>query len=93
MPAPKPFQYDAEVPPGTTRHVRHEVSETYLGDPVEIPVTVINGERDGPRVFMTAALHGDELNGVKVLQEGVSRPRAPRRRPGGRSGTRRRRRR
>lgn len=32
-------------------------------------MTVINGQEDGPRVFMTAAIHGDELNGVKVLQE------------------------
>jgi len=73
MSAPEPFRYDAEVPPGSARHIRHEVSETYLGDPVEIPVTVINGEHGGPTVFMTAALHGDELNGVKVLQEVADR--------------------
>jgi hypothetical protein len=66
---PKPFRYDTEVPPGEKRHLRYQISETYLGDPVEIPVTVINGEHGGPRVFTTAALHGDELNGVKVLQE------------------------
>lgn len=70
---PEPFPYDREVPPGETRHLRYEVSETYLGDSVEIPVTVVNGERDGPRVVMTAALHGDELNGVKVLQEVAAR--------------------
>ena len=70
---PRPFRYDAEVTPGEKRQFRYEVSETYLGDPVEIPVTIINGERDGPRVFMTAAVHGDELNGVKVLQEVADR--------------------
>lgn len=71
--APEPFRYDSEVDPGEKRHLRYEVSETYLGDPVEIPITIVNGERDGPRVFMTAALHGDELNGVKVLQEVAAR--------------------
>lgn len=50
---PEPFRYDREVPPGETQHLRYEVSETYLGDPVDIPVTVVNGERDGPRVCMT----------------------------------------
>ncbi|MFC7096648.1 succinylglutamate desuccinylase/aspartoacylase family protein [Halobaculum marinum] len=70
---PEPFRYEAEVDPGETRHVRHEVGETYLGDPVEVPVTVINGEHDGPTVFCTAAIHGDELNGVKVLQEVADR--------------------
>ncbi|MFC7234694.1 succinylglutamate desuccinylase/aspartoacylase family protein [Halosegnis marinus] len=66
---PRPFRYDGEVRPGEKRHVRYEVSETYLGDPVEVPVTVINGTEPGPRVFCTAAIHGDELNGVKVCQE------------------------
>ncbi|MDS0293231.1 succinylglutamate desuccinylase/aspartoacylase family protein [Halogeometricum luteum] len=73
MSDPKPFRYDTEVPPGEKRHLRYEISETYLGDPVEVPVTVVNGERGGPTVFMTAALHGDELNGVKVLQEVAAR--------------------
>ncbi|MFB6131701.1 MAG: succinylglutamate desuccinylase/aspartoacylase family protein [Salinigranum sp.] len=73
MSEPRTFRYESEVEPGEARHFRYEISETYLGDPVEMPVTVINGERDGPRVFMTAAIHGDELNGVKVLQEVADR--------------------
>ncbi|MBX0322065.1 succinylglutamate desuccinylase/aspartoacylase family protein [Halomicroarcula sp. F13] len=67
------FRYEGEVPPGETRHVRYEVGETYLGDPIEIPVTIVNGDHDGPTVGLTAALHGDELNGVKVLQEVADR--------------------
>jgi len=70
---PRSFRFDAEVTPGEKRQFRYEVSESYLGDPVEVPVTIINGVRDGPRVFMTAAIHGDELNGVKVLQEVADR--------------------
>ncbi|MFC6990040.1 succinylglutamate desuccinylase/aspartoacylase family protein [Haloplanus sp. GCM10025708] len=70
---PRPFRFDAEVTPGEKRQFRYEVSETYLGDAVEMPVTVINGDQPGPRVFMTAAIHGDELNGVKVLQEVADR--------------------
>ena len=64
-----PFRYGDEVQKGEVRHLRYGVSETYLGDPVEIPVTVINGDHGGPTVFLTAAVHGDELNGVKVCQE------------------------
>ncbi len=70
---PSPFRFEHEVPAGEKRHFRSEVSETYLGDSVEIPVTIVNGERDGPTVFVTAALHGDELNGVKVVQEIATR--------------------
>jgi predicted deacylase len=67
------FKYDGEVKPGEKRQFRYEVSETYLGDSVEIPITIINGDNPGPRLFMTAAIHGDELNGVKVLQEVADR--------------------
>jgi len=67
-PAPEPFRYESVVDPGEKRQFRYEVCENYLGDPVAVPVTVINGERGGPAVALTAALHGDELNGVKVLQ-------------------------
>jgi predicted deacylase len=70
---PRSFRYDGEVRPGEKRQFRYEVGETYLGDPVEIPVTIINGDEPGPRVCMTAAVHGDELNGVKVLQEVADR--------------------
>lgn len=70
---PTPFHYDAEVDPGDKRHLRYEISETYLGDPIELPVTVINGAEEGPRVFLAAASHGDELNGVKILQEAAAR--------------------
>ncbi len=69
----EPFRYGGEVRPGEKRHLRYEVGETYLGDPVEVPVTVINGDRPGPRVFVVAAVHGDELNGVKVAQEVAGR--------------------
>ncbi|MDZ7745779.1 MAG: succinylglutamate desuccinylase/aspartoacylase family protein [Halobacteriales archaeon] len=64
------FTYDGgSVAPGETQNLRYSVSETYLGDPVRIPVTIVNGERDGPTVFLSAAAHGDELNGIAVVRE------------------------
>lgn len=64
------FTYDGgKVDPGETQNIRYSVSETYLGDPVKIPVTVINGDRDGPTAFLSAAAHGDELNGIEVVRE------------------------
>ncbi|MFB6206249.1 MAG: succinylglutamate desuccinylase/aspartoacylase family protein [Haloglomus sp.] len=67
---PEPFTYDGgRVDPGETQNVRYGVSETYLGDPVRIPVTVVNGERAGATVFLSAAAHGDELNGIEVVRE------------------------
>ena len=67
---PAAFTYDGgRVEPGETRQFRYTVSETYLGDPVRIPVTIINGPEPGPTAFLSAAIHGDELNGIEVVRE------------------------
>ncbi|MFD1686682.1 succinylglutamate desuccinylase/aspartoacylase family protein [Halobellus litoreus] len=64
------FTYNGgKVDPGERQNLRYGISETYLGDPVRIPVTIINGERSGPTVFLSAAAHGDELNGIEVVRE------------------------
>ena len=57
------------VPAGEKRQFRYDAATTYHGDAVELPVTVINGEQAGPTVFLSAAVHGDELNGIKIIQE------------------------
>jgi len=64
-----PFTYDGgRVDPGEKQNLRYGISETYLGDPVRIPVTIINGADPGPTVLLSAAAHGDELNGIEVVR-------------------------
>ncbi|WP_248516977.1 succinylglutamate desuccinylase/aspartoacylase family protein [Salinarchaeum laminariae] len=70
MPNAADFTYSGgKVEPGETANLRFTVSETYLGDPVRIPVTIVNGAHPGPTVSLTAAAHGDELNGIEVVRE------------------------
>ncbi|MCF3651215.1 succinylglutamate desuccinylase/aspartoacylase family protein [Synoicihabitans lomoniglobus] len=54
---------------GTRAEIRLKVSETYFGDDVSIHLRVIRAKKPGPAVFVTAAIHGDELNGVGVVHE------------------------
>ena len=61
------------VEAGEKRRFRYDAGETYHGDAIEIPVTVVNGDRDGPCMFLSAAVHGDELNGIKIIQEVADR--------------------
>ena len=35
---------------------------------LSMPVHVVHGKRDGPRLFVCAAVHGDELNGVEIVR-------------------------
>lgn len=56
------------IEPGTTRDIHLKISETAIGDPVSIPVRVICGPKPGPTCFITAAIHGNELNGVGIVR-------------------------
>ncbi|MEW8014836.1 MAG: succinylglutamate desuccinylase/aspartoacylase family protein [Candidatus Sedimenticola endophacoides] len=57
-----------EIAPGQTRSLNLPLAMLYIHAPVEMPVHVINGLRSGPRLFITAALHGDELNGIEIIR-------------------------
>jgi uncharacterized protein len=39
------------------------------GSPLALPVEVLHGVQPGPRVWLCAAIHGDELNGVEVIRQ------------------------
>ncbi|MBZ0112981.1 MAG: succinylglutamate desuccinylase/aspartoacylase family protein [Thermoanaerobaculia bacterium] len=38
------------------------------GTPVALPVLVVHGRKDGPAVWLTAAVHGDELCGIEIIR-------------------------
>jgi predicted deacylase len=40
--------------------------------PILIPVVVIQGSSNGPTLGLTAAIHGDELNGIPIIHELIS---------------------
>ncbi|MGD8617548.1 MAG: succinylglutamate desuccinylase/aspartoacylase family protein [Gammaproteobacteria bacterium] len=56
------------VAPGTRQSINLPVATLYTHTPVEMPVHVINGRRNGPRLFVSAAIHGDELNGIEIIR-------------------------
>jgi len=57
------------VPPGQSRDVSLAISETYTGDKVRVPLRVIRGKKTGPCLFITAAIHGDEVNGTGIIHD------------------------
>ena len=46
-------------------------SNTY-GQPLLIPIIVIQGKTQGPTLGLTAAIHGNELNGISIIHQLVS---------------------
>lgn len=53
--------------PGQVHRFFVELAEDGFGEPIAAPVLALRGGRPGPRVVLTAAVHGDELNGIPVL--------------------------
>ncbi len=62
------------IPPGARATIALPVPQLYTHTPVTMPVQVIRGRRDGPRMFVSAAVHGDELNGVEIIRRLLHRP-------------------
>jgi hypothetical protein len=44
------------------------VADLYTHTRLTLPVHVMNGRRPGPTLFISAAIHGDELNGVDIIR-------------------------
>ncbi|MEX2468605.1 MAG: succinylglutamate desuccinylase/aspartoacylase family protein, partial [Pseudohongiellaceae bacterium] len=40
----------------------------YTHTQLEMPVQVLRGKKSGPTLFLSAAIHGDEINGVEIIR-------------------------
>ena len=56
------------IPAGTRRTVDIPVSTLSDHTPVNLSVEVIHGARPGPVIFVSAAIHGDEVIGVEIVR-------------------------
>ena len=59
---------DVVIEPGNRRYVDLSIPPLYTHTSVEMPVHVINGKHAGPVMFVTAAIHGDEINGIEIIR-------------------------
>lgn len=58
----------AEIKPGQKQLVNLTLPQLYTHTPINMPVHVIRGKKPGPCMFVSAAIHGDELNGVEIIR-------------------------
>lgn len=58
----------ASVRPGGRVQSEIPIGRLMSGTPVAIPVVVLHGEDAGPVVWINAATHGDEINGVEIIR-------------------------
>jgi uncharacterized protein len=56
------------VPAGERRSLEIPVSRLASGSWVKLPLVVVHGTRPGKWLWLSAAIHGDELNGVEIIR-------------------------
>lgn len=65
----EPFEIAGElIPPGERRTLAVPVSRQLTGLSASLALQVLHGVRPGPCVFVSAAIHGDEINGIAIVQ-------------------------
>jgi predicted deacylase len=57
-----------DIPKNTISRYWLELVEDGMGIPIKIPMIIAKGKETGKVFGMTAALHGNELNGIPVIQ-------------------------
>lgn len=61
-----------EVLPGETKRIELPTVSLYTDTNMSIPVFVKRGKRPGPTLFVSAAIHGDELNGIEIISRVIN---------------------
>lgn len=59
---------DTKVRAGENKIIDVPVSKLYTHTSINMPVHVLHSKKDGPILFVSAAIHGDEINGVEIIR-------------------------
>ena len=62
------------VSPGHRGIVNFPLPSTSRYSSVSLPVHVIHGRHEGPTLFLTGAIHGDEINGIEIIRRILKSP-------------------
>ena len=73
-PSKKPIcdWFGQKIDPGESRDVQLPIGESYSGATVEIQIHIRRAREEGPVIFVTAALHGDEINGCGAVRHVIN---------------------
>lgn len=57
-----------DIKPGERVTIELPVPSLYTHTQLEMPLQIIRGRKPGPTMFVSAAIHGDEINGVEIIR-------------------------
>jgi predicted deacylase len=65
--------FEEVIPPGTSRELNLSFAKLHTNTPIDVPIFVERSLYHGPTVLFTAGIHGDEVNGVEIVRQLVSK--------------------
>ncbi len=57
------------IAPGQRQQLEIPVAQLPTRTMISLPVMVINGHEPGPKLWLSGAIHGDEINGVEIIRQ------------------------
>lgn len=60
---------EVTVQPGRKVQIDLPFARVVTGATESLPVKVVNGRSAGPNIWLSAAIHGDELNGIQIIRQ------------------------
>jgi uncharacterized protein len=64
---------EERIAPGTQRSFDLPISRLSSGQSATMPVRILHGAKPGPTLFVSAAIHGDEITGVEIVRRLLKR--------------------
>lgn len=64
---------DKKIYPGRSATINFNMARLYTTTSVDIPIIIERSKKPGPVVLITAGIHGDEINGVEVVRQIISK--------------------
>jgi len=62
-----------KIKPGEKRTLNFNLAKLYTTTSVEVPIIINRSKKTGPCVLLTAGIHGDEINGVEIVRQVISK--------------------
>ncbi len=61
------------IAPGKSRELNLSLAKLHTNTPIDVPIIVERSLYEGPTVLFTAGIHGDEVNGIEIVRQLVSK--------------------
>ncbi len=58
---------------GESKKIQMPMARLYTDTEMSMPIFVKRAKKEGPTVFVSAAVHGDEINGIEIIRRLMTR--------------------